>query len=124
MITSTQNPHIKHLLLLQQKSAQRRADGLFVVEGRREVEHCLAAGFSLRTAFVCPELYGPLRNLPRDTEVIDVAPNVYERIAYRGGTEGIVTYVEKLRAELTDAMYMCGARRLSDITRDMVREAR
>ena len=43
---------------------------------------------------------------------------------YGGGTEGIVTYVEKLRAELTDAMYMCGARRLSDITRDMVREAR
>lgn len=43
---------------------------------------------------------------------------------YGGGTEGIVTYVEKLRAELTDAMYMCGARSLSDITRDMVREAR
>jgi len=32
--------------------------------------------------------------------------------------------VEKLRAELTDAMYMCGARCLSDITRDMVREVR
>lgn len=45
-------------------------------------------------------------------------------ISYYGGMEGIVTYVEKLRAELTDAMYMCGARCLSDITRDMVREAR
>ena len=43
---------------------------------------------------------------------------------YGGGTEGIVTYVEKLRAELTDAMYMCGARSLGDITRDMVREIR
>ena len=43
---------------------------------------------------------------------------------YGGGTEGIVAYVEKLRAELTDAMYMCGARCLSDITRDMVRELR
>ena len=43
---------------------------------------------------------------------------------YGGGTEGIVAYVEKLRAELTDAMYMCGARCLSDITRDMVREVR
>ena len=102
MITSTQNPHIKHLLLLQQKSAQRRADGLFVVEGRREVEHCLAAGFSLRTAFVCSELYGPLRDLPRDTEVIDVAPNVYERIAYRGGTEGIVAVVRERKTSLGD----------------------
>ena len=43
---------------------------------------------------------------------------------YGGGTEGIVTYVEKLRAELTDAMYMCGARSPGDITRDMVREIR
>ena len=43
---------------------------------------------------------------------------------YGGGMEGIVTYVEKLRAELTDAMYMCGARSLGDITRDMVRELR
>jgi len=43
---------------------------------------------------------------------------------YGGGTEGIVAYVEKLRAELTDAMYMCGARSLGDITRDMVRTVR
>mgnify|MGYP000420473445 CR=1 FL=1 len=43
---------------------------------------------------------------------------------YGGGMEGIVTYVEKLRAELTDAMYMCGARSLGDITRDMVRAVR
>lgn len=43
---------------------------------------------------------------------------------YGGGTEGIVAYVEKLRAELTDAMYMCGARSLGEITRDMVRAAR
>ena len=43
---------------------------------------------------------------------------------YGGGTEGIVAYVEKLRAELTDAMYMCGARSPGDITRDMVRAVR
>ena len=43
---------------------------------------------------------------------------------YGGGTEGIVAYVEKLRAELTDAMYMCGARRHGDITRDMGRPPR
>ena len=59
MITSTQNPRIKHLLLLQQKSSQRRKDGLFVVEGRREVEHCLEAGFKIRTAFVCEEIGDP-----------------------------------------------------------------
>ncbi|MBR3856936.1 MAG: RNA methyltransferase [Bacteroidaceae bacterium] len=102
MITSTQNQRIKHLLLLQQKSAQRRADGLFVVEGRREVEHCLEAGFTLRTAFVCEEIDEAPLSLPQDVEVVPVSRNVYERIAYRGGTEGIVAVAEVRKAELTD----------------------
>jgi len=57
-ITSAQNPKFKHLLLLQEKSKARREQGLFVVEGKRELEHCLAAGFTLRTLFVCPEIAG------------------------------------------------------------------
>ncbi len=40
---------------------------------------------------------------------------------YGGGAEGVKCYVEKLKAELSDAMVMCGAHKLSDITRDMVR---
>ncbi|MBR6140762.1 MAG: RNA methyltransferase [Bacteroidaceae bacterium] len=119
MITSTQNPRIKHLLLLEQKSAQRKADGLFVVEGRREVEHCLSAGYTIRTAFVCEEI-SPLPTFPRGgkmdgrkpplgevgwgsiVEIIPVSRNVYERIAYRGGTEGIVAVVEARRTQLSD----------------------
>ena len=57
-ITSAQNPKIKNLLLLQEKSKARREQGLFVVEGRRELEHCLRAGFIIRTLFVCPEITG------------------------------------------------------------------
>lgn len=102
MITSTQNPRIKHLLLLQQKSAQRKADGLFVVEGRREVEHCLSAGFTLRTAFVCDEIADASLSLPQGVEVVPVSRNVYERIAYRGGTEGVVAVVETRRTKLSD----------------------
>ena len=102
MITSTQNQRIKHLLLLQQKSAQRRADGLFVVEGRREVEHCLSAGYIIRTAFVCEEIIELEISLPQGVEIVPVATNVYERIAYRGGTEGIVAVVEARNTTLSD----------------------
>lgn len=43
-------------------------------------------------------------------------------ISYYGGrTEGIVSYIEKLRAELIDTMYMCGARSIADINRSMIR---
>ena len=94
MITSTQNPRIKHLLLLQQKSAQRKKDGLFVVEGRRELEHCLAAGYTVRAVFVCEEIVGTHLSLPQGAELVPVSRNVYERIAYRGGTEGVVALAE------------------------------
>ena len=102
MITSTQNPRIKHLLLLGQKSSRRREDGLFIVEGRREVEHCISAGYTLRTAFICDEIAEAPFSLPPGTETIQVSSNVYERIAYRGGTEGIVALVEERHLSLAD----------------------
>ncbi len=40
---------------------------------------------------------------------------------YGGGKEGIVCYLEKIRAELEDTMRMCGAHSIAEIERDMVR---
>jgi len=58
LITSAKNPKFKNLLLLQEKSKARREQGLFVVEGRRELEHCFEAGYTVKTVFVCPEIAG------------------------------------------------------------------
>ena len=41
-------------------------------------------------------------------------------MVYGGGADGVQVYVEKLRAELADAMAMCGAHSLSDIKRSMI----
>ncbi len=59
-ITSAQNPKIKNLLLLQEKSKARREQGLFVVEGVRELSHCLSAGYTVKTIFICPDIAGGL----------------------------------------------------------------
>ena len=40
---------------------------------------------------------------------------------YGGAEEGVKLYIEKLGAELKDAMQMCGAHSLKEITKDMVR---
>ncbi len=40
---------------------------------------------------------------------------------YGAGAEGIEIYVNKLKDELKDIMYMCGARKLEDINPDMIR---
>lgn len=40
---------------------------------------------------------------------------------FGGGAEGVRLYLEKLRAELIETMYMAGARQLTDICADMIR---
>ena len=95
-LTSAQNPKIKNLLLLQEKSKARREQGLFVVEGRRELEHCLEAGYTVRTVFVCPEIAGDITEeaVENSPAVIEITPELYRKVAYREGTEGIIAEVE------------------------------
>ena len=112
LITSGQNPKIKDLLALQEKSRLRREKGLFVVEGRRELEHCLEAGYQIDTLFVCPDILELTDETPllknvisteqserRNLTVFEVSPAVYGKIVYREGTEGIVA--EVVTPELT-----------------------
>ena len=102
-ITSAQNQKIKELLALQEKSKLRRSERLFVVEGRRELGHCLDAGFVPRTLFICGEilteeelndLLGKAESRNPKVGVVQVPYELYGKIAYRGGTEGVIAEVE------------------------------
>lgn len=108
-ITSAQNQKIKELLALQEKSRARKAAGLFVVEGRRELGHCLDAGFVPRTLFICGEiltenelngLLGKAEKLNPKVGVVQVPYELYGKIAYREGTEGIIAEVESVQRTL------------------------
>lgn len=92
LITSVQNPKIKQLLALQEKSRLRRETGLFVVEGRRELEHCLKAGFEPECLFFCPEIGSPLAD-SFPGKRFEVSKEVYSKIAYREGTEGVIAEI-------------------------------
>ena len=87
-ITSVQNPKIKMLLALGEKSRTRRGNALFVVEGRREILHCVASGFEVKALFTCPASISE-----SDISIFRVPAAVYDRIALRDSTEGIVAEV-------------------------------
>ena len=93
-ITSAQNPKIKDLLALQEKSKERRKKGLFVVEGRRELLHCVEAGYRPHTVFFCPDIIssGDFDEIADkcDCNYIEVPQHLYDKVAYRGGTEGVI----------------------------------
>lgn len=93
-ITSAQNPRIKDLLNLQEKSKARRQKNLFVIEGRRELLHCIEAGYKPHTIFVCQEIMqeGDLEKTASECgcNFIHIPRNLYEKVAYRGSTEGVI----------------------------------
>ena len=89
IITSPQNQRIKHVVALQQKSSLRREEGLFVVEGQREIEHCMASGYEVVEVFTVDGL-----RFTVDSPVTRVSPQVYEKMAYRGSTEGMIAIVK------------------------------
>lgn len=118
-ISSTQNPKIKRLLALQQKSQERRQAGLFVVEGQRELQHCMEAGYEVESIFISEELRvengefatAPQNNShavansqlsPLSSQLFSVTPQVYEKIAYRGSTEGMIAVVRARHLQLED----------------------
>ena len=102
-ITSAQNPKIKNLLLLQEKSRARREQGLFVVEGRRELEHCLEAGYNVRALFVCTEIFGSdTTPSAAEAQIIEIPEALYRKVAYRESTEGIIAEVEYKERTLSD----------------------
>jgi len=119
-ITSAQNPKIKNLLLLQEKSKARREQGLFVVEGARELSHCLEAGYTVKTIFICPAItdglteegvVSQISGHPRPDKregpaveplVIELPEQLYRKVAYRESTEGILAEVEYKTLGLKD----------------------
>ncbi|MDF7810075.1 RNA methyltransferase [Hymenobacter sp. YC55] len=107
LITSPQNPRIKNLLRLQQKSSERREQGLTIIEGHRELTVAHGAGVAVTALFVCRELAGEprmqeLRALlgAGPTEWFEVSKAVFEKVAYREGSDGVLALVRPPRLTL------------------------
>lgn len=101
VISSAQNPRVKAVVALQQKSAERRRTGLFVVEGRRELAHCIEMGLEMKEVFVCEEMGGWNCN-NASANMTMVTKEVYEKMAYRGGTEGVMAVVKSPERRLEE----------------------
>ncbi|MCG2462117.1 RNA methyltransferase [Flavobacteriaceae bacterium F89] len=99
-ITSLQNPLVKKVLLLQEKSRERRNSGLFVLEGGRELQLALQSGYEIVTVFFYAELIaekevtGRLKKGKSHPEIIEVSKPVYQKLAYRDTTGGLLAIVK------------------------------
>ena len=103
-ITSIQNSYIKSLVLLQEKAKARRQSGTFLIEGKREISIAVKGGYQIETLLFLPEicLEADARALSQNAEVIEINKEVYQKLAYRDTTEGILAVAKTKMLRLSD----------------------
>ena len=93
-ISSIQNPEVRQIEHWTRKSRNRRRDGLFVLEGLRELRLALSGGYLPEKLYFCPEVLdeGIFNEIPglKATDRVVLSPEVYRHLAYRGKTEGVI----------------------------------
>ena len=92
-ITSIQNSYIKELLKLQEKSRERKKKGLFIIEGKREISLAIVAKYEFDTILYFEELISEqeiLHLFNANVNRILISKEVYQKLAYRDSTEGII----------------------------------
>lgn len=99
-ITSLHNQKVLAVRKLY-KSNDRKKSDLFVAEGQKEVERGFLSGFNARYVFYCSEITNSAvveKIVSAETkrpEILDLDRSVYEKIAYRDNTEGILALFYK-----------------------------
>jgi len=103
-ITSIQNPFIKSLVLLQEKAKNRKQTGTFLIEGKREISLALKGGYEIETILFYPEICTEIeaKKIARNTELIEINKEVFQKLAYRDTTEGILAIAKTKSQQLSD----------------------
>lgn len=106
MITSKSNPKIKNIVRLQ-KASERRTQQRTLIEGFREIERALISGWKPETLFVCHDLADQKMQtlgglLPSECQIEAVSRDVFEHIAYREGSDGILAVCKPILKPIED----------------------
>jgi TrmH family RNA methyltransferase len=105
VITSTQNPYIKELVQLKDKSRVRKKTQTFLIEGLREINLAIKGGYTIQTilfdASITEKLIDQIENIS-GVEVIEISSEVYKKLALRDTTEGIMAVAKTKNLTLNE----------------------
>lgn len=99
MIESTQNEKIKNITRLLTKNSDRKKAGVFIVEGKQENERAQKFGFEAVEFFICEHMFRD--DVPKG-KINFVSDKIYEKIAYRGTSEGIIGIYKTKESDLKE----------------------
>ncbi len=105
-ISSTQNPRIKQLVQLKEKSRERKKVGLFLIEGKRELSLAIKGGYTIETLLFYTDLFSEseAKSMSKyGIEIIEISKDVFQKLAHRDTTEGVIAVV-KSKLHTLDAL--------------------
>lgn len=98
IIESLQNEKIKWLTRVVSDNRYRKKSGVFVVEGQQENEMAKDSVYEVQEYFICKDFFD---HQEPSGKINWVSPKVYEKIAYRGTTEGIIGIYKTVETEFS-----------------------
>lgn len=104
IITSTSNPKVREVLSLE-KPRERRESGLFIIEGLKEVELAIKAGYKIEYFVRCPDLQ-PSDQLAKSLNVPEwnVSLSIFSKLAIRESSGGLLAVAGMRSHSLDDLM--------------------
>jgi RNA methyltransferase, TrmH family len=100
IISSEQNIRIKNIVKLQEKSRERKKQGLFIIDGLREIQEALKGGVIIEEIFICPEIIGEDLKDFSDIKTSYVSEAVYKKISYKEKAAGALAVAKPATLEL------------------------
>ncbi|QBO57367.1 TrmH family RNA methyltransferase [Chryseobacterium salivictor] len=99
MIESFQNEKIKYVTRLLTDNRFRKKENVFVIEGKQENDRALKFGFDAQEFYIADSIFN--EDLP-EGKVHLVSEKIYDKIAYRGSSEGIIGIYHTKNFDLKD----------------------
>ena len=94
-IISSQHNRIRNILKLAIKARERKSQGLFLIEGAREISLAIAGNYKFDSVYICPELFAStdypeiIQSFPSNI-LYEMNEMIFEKIAYREHSDGII----------------------------------
>ncbi len=93
-------------MLLQEKAKARKQTGTFLIEGKREIELAIKGNYEIETILFLTDLVSENQifefSKNQEIEFIEISKEVYQKLAYRDTTEGILAIAKTKSLQLSD----------------------
>jgi len=102
-ISSPQNPLVKRLVLLKEKSRERKKTNTFLIEGKRELSLAIKGGYTIETLLFYSDLFSEseAKAMSRyGIDIVEISKDVFQKLAHRDTTEGVIAVVKSKSHEL------------------------